>query len=159
MKTYAAKLSHIKRQWWVIDAQDLVLGRLASRVALVLRGKHKPMYTPNLDCGDNVIIINADKIHLTGKKLEQKVFYWHTGYPGGIKDATAQKIISGKFPERLLHKAVERMIDRNALGRAQMKKLFIYAGDKHPHEAQQPQVLDIASFNKKNKKQKDQKEE
>jgi large subunit ribosomal protein L13 len=152
MKTYSAKPSDVTRAWHVIDAKDLVLGRLASKVAMILRGKHKPQFTPSLDCGDNVIIINADKVHLTGNKLASKKYYWHTGFPGGIKERTAKKIILGKHPERVVIKAVERMISRNPLGRAQMKKLFVYASDAHPHESQKPQAIDFGSENRKNRK-------
>ncbi len=152
MKTYSAKPSEIQQKWWVIDAQDLVLGRLASQVATMLRGKHKPTYTPHMDCGDHIVVVNADKVHLTGKKREQKVFYWHTGFPGGIKSINADTQLNGRFPERLVVKAVERMISRNPLGRRQMKKLHVYAGDAHPHEAQKPEQLNLAEKNEKNRK-------
>lgn len=152
MKTYSAKASELKANWWVIDATDLVLGRLASQVAMVLRGKNKPMFTPSQDCGDHVVIVNAEKIHLTGKKLQDKRFYWHTGHPGGIKEINPVKQLAGAHPTRLLERAIERMITRSPLGRAQMRKLHIYKGAEHPHAAQQPQVLDIASKNVKNKR-------
>lgn len=150
MKTYSAKPSEIERSWCVIDAEGLVLGRLASIVALRLRGKHKPMYTPHMDCGDNIIIINAEKVRLTGNKRRDKTYYHHTGHPGGIKSRTAGQILDGAHPERVMIKAVERMISRNPLGRQQMRKLHVYVGSDHPHEAQQPLVLDVASMNPKN---------
>jgi large subunit ribosomal protein L13 len=150
MKTYSAKPSEIERKWCVIDAEGLVLGRLASIVALRLRGKHKTMYTPHLDCGDNIIIINAEKVQLTGNKRRDKTYYRHTGHPGGIKSRTAGQILDGDHPERVMIKAVERMISRNPLGRQQMRKLHVYVGGEHPHEAQQPEVLDVASMNPKN---------
>lgn len=152
MKTYSAKLSELKSNWWVIDATDLILGRLASQVANVLRGKDKPMFTPHMDCGDHVVIINAEKIHITGKKLTNKKFYWHTGYAGGIKEITPQKTLAGAYPTRLIERAVERMITRGPLGRDQMRKLHIYKGAEHPHAAQQPKTLDIAAKNEKNKR-------
>lgn len=152
MKTFSATPSDIEKKWILIDADGVVLGRLASQVAKILRGKHKPSFTPHMDCGDNVIIINAEKIKLTGNKLSDKVFYWHTGFPGGIKERTAGQILEGKYPERVVTKAVERMITRNALGRQQMKNLRVYAGSEHPHEAQQPEVLDIGAMNAKNKR-------
>lgn len=152
MKTYSAKPADISRDWWVIDAQDVVLGRLASHVAKLLRGKHKPIFTPHMDCGDHVIIINADKVKLTGRKRSDKVYYRHTGYPGGIKAATPEDILRGKHPQRVLQKAIERMVPRGPLGRAQMKKLKVYPGSQHPHEAQQPKVLDFAAQNPKNKR-------
>lgn len=155
--TYNAKPADLQqgqwqRKWLIIDATDLVLGRLSTIVAKILRGKHKVIFTPNTDCGDNVIIINAEKIHLTGKKLEQKQYYWHTGYPGGIKSRTAQKVIEGKFPERILQSAIERMIGRTPLGRDQLRKLHIYKGAEHPHQAQQPEKFDVAALNPKNSK-------
>jgi len=135
MKTYSAKPADVQKDWFIIDAEGLVLGRLASQIALRLRGKHKPMYTPHIDCGDNIVVINAEKVALTGNKRTDKTYYWHTGYPGGIKSRTADKILDGKFPERVIIKAVERMISRNPLGRQQMKKLHVYAGPEHPHPA------------------------
>ena len=152
MKTYSAKPSDIERAWCVIDAEGLVLGRLAAVIASRLRGKHKPLFTPHIDCGDNIIVINAEKVRLTGRKRADKVYYWHTGYPGGIKSRTAERILDGKHPERVLIKAVERMISRNPLGRAQMRKLHVYKGAAHPHEAQKPEVLDVAAMNPKNKR-------
>ncbi len=152
MKTYSAKPSDIERAWCVIDADGLVLGRLAAVIASRLRGKHKPLFTPHIDCGDNIIVINAEKVRLTGRKRADKVYYWHTGYPGGIKSTTAERILDGKHPERVLIKAVERMISRNPLGRAQMRKLHVYKGAEHPHEAQKPEVLDVAAMNPKNKR-------
>ena len=152
MKTYLAKPAEVDKKWIVIDAKGLVVGRLASLVAMRLRGKHKPSYTPHMDDGDNVIVINAEKIVLTGKKYSDKKYYWHTGYPGGIKERTARQIIEGRFPERVLEKAVERMIPRGPLGRRQMKNLRVYAGTEHPHIAQQPEPLDVGALNSKNKK-------
>jgi large subunit ribosomal protein L13 len=150
MSTYSAKAADIEKKWVLIDAKGLVVGRLATIVAMRLRGKHKPSYTPHVDDGDNVIIVNADKVVFTGRKREQKVYYHHTGYPGGIKERTAAKILEGKHPERVLHKAVERMLSRGPLGRQQMKNLRIYSGTEHPHEAQNPTKVDIAALNSKN---------
>jgi large subunit ribosomal protein L13 len=150
--TYSAKPTEVNKKWLLIDATDLVLGRLATIVAKILRGKHKAMFTPHIDCGDNVIIINAEKIHLTGKKLAEKPYYWHTGHPGGIKSRTAGQIMESKFPERILQSAIERMISRNPLGRDQLRKLHIYKGDQHPHTAQQPEAFDVAALNPKNSK-------
>ncbi len=152
MKTYSAKPSDIDRAWCVIDADGVVLGRLAAVIATRLRGKHKALYTPHIDCGDNIIVINAEKVRLTGRKRADKVYHWHTGYPGGIKSRTAERILDGRHPERVLIKAVERMISRNPLGRAQMRKLHVYKGAEHPHEAQKPEVLDVAAMNPKNKR-------
>ncbi|MEO1223907.1 MAG: 50S ribosomal protein L13 [Pseudomonadota bacterium] len=152
MKTYSAKPSDVERKWLLVDAEGVVLGRLASIVANRLRGKHKAMYTPNIDTGDNVIVINADKVRLTGRKAEQDIFYWHTGYPGGIKGRSKGEILAGKHPERVVEKAVERMIPRGPLGRDVLRKLRVYAGADHPHEAQQPEVLDVAAMNPKNKR-------
>ena len=152
MKTFSAKPAEVERKWFVIDAEDVVLGRLASQIAMILRGKHKPIYTPHIDTGDHVVVINAEKVALTGNKRNDKTYYWHTGYPGGIKERTADKILDGNHPERVIVKAVERMVPRNPLGRAQMKKLRVYAGAEHPHEAQQPEVLDFAAQNTKNKR-------
>jgi len=149
-KTFSAKPADIEKHWVVIDADGLVVGRLASLVAMRLRGKHRPNFTPHVDCGDNVIIVNAEKVALTGQKLSQKTYYWHTGYPGGIKERTAGQIIEGRFPERVIEKAVERMLPRGPLGRQQLKNLKVYAGADHPHEAQQPETIDIASLNRKN---------
>lgn len=152
MNTYATKPSDIERKWYVVDAQGVVLGRLASQVAKILRGKHKPCFVPNIDCGDYVVVINADKIKLTGKKHSDKLYHKHTGWIGGIKETTAGKILDGRFPERVIVKAVERMISRNPMGRQQMTKLKVYAGENHPHGAQNPEVLDIAAMNPKNKR-------
>ena len=150
MKTFSAKPADVEKKWILIDAEGLVVGRLATIVANRLRGKHKPGYTPHVDDGDNVIVVNADKVVLTGRKRQQKRYYWHTGYPGGIKERTARQILEGRFPERVLEKAIERMIPRGPLGRRQMKNLRVYAGADHPHEAQQPEKLDVAALNKKN---------
>jgi large subunit ribosomal protein L13 len=152
MKTYSARPSDIQKKWVVIDADGVVLGRLASIISMRLRGKHLPTYTPHMDCGDNVIVINAEKVKLTGRKLTDKVFYWHTGHPGGIKGRTMGQLLDGAHPERVIEKAVERMITRNPLGRQQMKNLRVYAGAEHPHTAQQPDVLDVAAMNPKNKR-------
>lgn len=150
MKTYSAKPSEIEKKWILIDAKGLVVGRLASIIAMRLRGKHLATFTPHMDMGDNVIVINADKVKLTGKKLDQSLFHWHTGYPGGIKNRTSRQLLEGKFPERVLENAVRRMMPGGPLTRAQLKNLRIYAGGEHEHEAQQPQVLDVASMNSKN---------
>jgi large subunit ribosomal protein L13 len=152
MKTYNAKPSEVEKKWVVIDADGVVLGRLASIVSMRLRGKHLPTYTPHVDMGDNVIIVNAEKVKLTGNKLADKRFYWHTGHPGGIKDRTIGQLLSGRFPERVIEKAVERMITRGPLGRQQMKNLRVYAGSTHPHEAQAPAALDVGALNPKNKR-------
>jgi len=149
MKTYSATPAEIDKKWILIDAEGIVLGRLASIVAMRLRGKHKPTFTPHMDMGDNVIIINAEKIQMTGKKREEN-FYWHTGYPGGIKQRTKAQILEGKHPERVVIQAVKRMLPGNKLARVQMTNLRVYAGAAHPHEAQNPDVLDVASMNKKN---------
>jgi large subunit ribosomal protein L13 len=150
MGTYSARPADIEKQWVVIDAEGIVLGRLAGVVATRLRGKHRAMFTPNMDCGDNVIVVNADKIQMTGRKRKQKTYYWHTGYPGGIKQRTADQILSGKHPERVVLKAVQRMLPVNRLSRRLMTNLRVYAGPSHPHDAQKPEKLDIASMNKKN---------
>ncbi len=152
MTTFSQKPAEVVKQWVLIDAENLVLGRLASIVANRLRGKHKATFTPHVDDGDNVIIINAGKVHLTGNKYNNKVYYWHTGYAGGIKERTARAILEGRFPERVVQKAVQRMIPEGPLGRRQLKNLRVYAGAEHPHEAQQPQILDVASMNSKNKR-------
>ncbi|WP_370339210.1 50S ribosomal protein L13 [Parvularcula marina] len=150
-KTYNTKPADVEKKWILIDAQDLVVGRLASFIAMRLRGKHLPTFTPNVDDGDHVIVINAEKVHFTGRKREQQTYYWHTGYPGGIKSRTADKVLEGRFPERVLHKAVERMMPKDSpLSRRQMKHLHIYAGPEHKHEAQQPETIDVASMNPKN---------
>ncbi|MBV8743528.1 MAG: 50S ribosomal protein L13 [Xanthobacteraceae bacterium] len=150
MKTYSAKPAEVDKKWVVIDANGLVVGRLASLVALRLRGKHKPTYTPHVDCGDNVIIVNAAKVVLTGRKVERKVYYHHTGFIGGIKERTAKSILEGRFPERIVEKAVERMLPRGPLGRKQLGNLRVYAGAEHPHAAQNPESVDIAAMNRKN---------
>jgi large subunit ribosomal protein L13 len=153
MKTYSAKPSDITKEWLIIDAENLVVGRLASIIAKILRGKHKPSFTPHMDCGDNVIVINADKVALTGKKADPKdgkIYYRHTGYPGGIKEVTAGKLLAGRFSPRVLKKSVERMITRNNLGRQQMTNLYVYGGSEHPHQGQQPRLLDVAAMNVKN---------
>jgi len=150
MTTYSAKAADIQKKWVLIDAEGLVVGRLASLIAMRLRGKHKASYTPHMDDGDNVIVINADKVVLTGRKYSDKKYYWHTGYIGGIKERTARAILEGKFPERVLEKAVERMLPEGPLARKQLKNLRVYAGPAHPHEAQQPETLDVKSMNNKN---------
>jgi large subunit ribosomal protein L13 len=149
--TRSIKPAEVEKKWHLIDAKGLVVGRLAVIVANHLRGKHKPSFTPHVDCGDHVVVINADKVQFTGNKLQQKHYYKHTGYPGGLKDVTAGKVLDGRFPERVLEKAVERMIPRGPLGRAQMRALHLYNGTEHPHEGQQPETLDVASMNRKNK--------
>ena len=150
--TQSAKAADIEKKWLLIDASGLVVGRLASIVAMRLRGKHKATYTPHVDDGDNVIIINASKVVFTGRKREQKVYHHHTGFIGGIKERTAKSILEGRFPERVIEKAVERMIPRGPLGRVQLGNLRVYAGAEHPHEAQQPEVVDIGVLNRKNKR-------
>ena len=150
MSTFVQKPAEVEKKWVIIDAEGLVVGRLATIVATRLRGKHKATYTPHVDDGDNVIVINAEKIAFTGNKYSDKKYYWHTGYPGGIKERTARQIIEGRFPERVVEKAIERMIPRGPLGRRQMKNLRVYAGSNHPHEAQQPVALDVAKLNSKN---------
>jgi large subunit ribosomal protein L13 len=152
MATYSAKPADIQRKWYVIDADGVVLGRLATVVATRLRGKHKPLYSPNLDCGDHIVVVNADKVKVTGRKLDQNTFYWHTGHPGGIKQRTWKQILDGRHPERLVVKAVERMVPRSPLGRQQMTKLKVYRGAEHPHGAQMPEPLDVAALNPKNKR-------
>ena len=149
--TKAAKPHEVEKKWHIVDADGLVVGRAATIIANILRGKHKPSFTPHVDCGDNVIVINADKVRFTGNKLGQKVYYKHTGYAGGIKGITAAKVLEGRFPERVLEMAVERMIPRGPLGRQQMRNLRIFTGTEHPHAAQIPEVLDTASMNRKNK--------
>jgi len=149
--TRSVKPTEVEKKWHLIDAEGLVVGRLAVVIADILRGKNKPSFTPHVDCGDNVIVINADKVRFTGKKLQDKVYYKHTGYAGGIKAITAAKVLEGRFPERVLEKAVERMIPRGPLGRQQMRNLRVYNGTEHPHEGLQPQTLDVAAMNRKNK--------
>jgi large subunit ribosomal protein L13 len=150
MTTFSAKPAEVEKKWVLIDAQGLVVGRLASLIAMRLRGKHLPTFTSHVDMGDNVIVINADKVVFTGAKYEDKVYYWHTGYPGGIKERTARKILEGRHPERVLEKAVQRMLPRGPLARKQLTNLKVYAGATHPHEAQQPVTLDVAALNRKN---------
>ena len=152
MKTYSAKPSDIQKRWTVIDADGVVLGRLASIIANRLRGKHKPTYTPHMDDGDHIVVINAEKVHLTGNKRQDSIFYWHTGFPGGIKGRSKGQILAGSHPERVIEKAVERMVPRGPLGRKIMGNLRVYAGPVHPHEAQQPELLDVAAMNPKNKR-------
>ena len=149
--TTSLKPAEVEKKWVVIDAKGLVVGRLASVVAMRLRGKHKPSFTPHVDCGDHVVVINADKVRFTGRKLAQKTYYKHTGYAGGIKEVTADKVLAGRFPERVLEKAVERMIPRGPLGRDQMRALHLYNGTEHPHGGQNPETLDVAGMNRKNK--------
>lgn len=152
MKTYVAKPAEVEKKWVMIDAQGLVVGRLASIIALRLRGKHKSTYTPHVDCGDNVVVVNAEKVVLTGRKLEQKIYRHHTGYVGGIKERNAKFIIEGRFPERVVEKAVERMLPRGPLGRVQLGNLRVYKGPEHPHAAQNPEKLDVGAMNRKNKR-------
>jgi large subunit ribosomal protein L13 len=153
MQTYSAKPTEVTKKWLVIDAEGVVLGRLASEVAKILRGKNKPIFTPHIDTGDHVVIINADKVKLTGKKMTDKVYYRHTGHPGGIKSATPEFILGGKFPSRVIEKAVERMMPKESpLARQQLGKLRVYAGTEHPHEAQSPEVYNFAAKNPKNKR-------
>lgn len=149
--TKSVRPQDVEKKWILIDAEDLVVGRLASTVANILRGKHKPSFTPHVDCGDHVVIINAEKVRFTGNKLKDKRYYRHTGYIGGIKETSPAKILEGKFPERVVQKAVERMVPRGALGSAQMRCLHVYAGPEHPHGGTQPEALDFASRNRKNK--------
>jgi large subunit ribosomal protein L13 len=150
MTTYSAKPAEIEKKWVMIDADGIIVGRLATIVAMRLRGKHLPIYTPHVDCGDNIIIINAAKAVLTGKKRDQKIYYHHTGYIGGIKERTAKSILEGKFPERVVEKAIERMLPRGPLGRRQLGNLRVYPGPEHPHAAQSPEKLDLAPLNRKN---------
>jgi large subunit ribosomal protein L13 len=152
MKTYSAKPSELDKKWLLIDADGLVLGRLASIIALRLRGKHKPTYTPHMDGGDHVVVVNAEKVHLTGNKRRDAVLRWYTGYPGGLKERSKGKVLEGRHPERVIVKAVERMLPRGPLGRRIMGHLKVYKGPEHPHEAQQPQTLDVAAMNPKNKR-------
>ncbi|MEL7230471.1 MAG: 50S ribosomal protein L13 [Pseudomonadota bacterium] len=152
MKTFSQKPAEVEKKWIVIDADGVVPGRLASFVANRLRGKHKPTFTPHVDDGDNVIIVNADKVTFTGNKYSQKKYYWHTGHPGGIKERTAKALLEGRFPERVMQKAVERMMPGGPLSRRQMKNLHVYAGPDHKHEAQQPEAIDMAALNAKNKR-------
>jgi len=150
-KTLSAKPSDIEKRWVLIDAEGLVLGRLAAIIATRLRGKHKPFYTPHIDCGDNVVVINAEKVRLTGNKRNNESFYWHTGYPGGIKGRTFAQRLDGRFPERVIEKAVERMLPKESpLARKQLGNLKVYKGAEHPHAGQQPEPLDVAAMNAKN---------
>ena len=154
MKTFSIKKKQVEQKWYLVDAQDLVLGRMATIVAKILRAKHKPTLTPHMDHGDRIIVINAEKIHLTGNKYDTKVYYHHTGYPGGIKENYAKKILQGPHGQRVVEKAVERMLGSNGpLRRQRMKNLFVYCGSNHPHEAQRPEVLPIGSWSHKNSKQ------
>lgn len=150
MKTYAAKPADVVRDWFVIDADGAVLGRLAVVIASRLRGKHKPTFTPHVDCGDHIVVINAEKVRLSGRKRDDKIFYWHTGHPGGIKQRSVGQILDSRYPERVIVKAVERMVPRGPLGRQQMRKLRVYGGPEHPHGAQEPARLDLALLNAKN---------
>ena len=150
MKTYSAKPAEVEKKWIVIDAEGVVVGRLASFVANRLRGKHKPTYTPHIDCGDNVIIVNADKVAFTGRKYDDKRYYRHTGYPGGIKETSPKRILEGAHPERAIELAVQRMVPRGPLGRKQLSNLHVYGGAEHPHEAQKPETVDFAALNRKN---------
>lgn len=150
MKTFSLKPADVEKKWVVIDAKGLVVGRLASIVAMRLRGKHKVIYTPHVDCGDNVIVINAAEVVFTGRKRFQKVYHYHTGHPGGIKERSARSILEGRFPERVVEKAVERMLPRGPLFRQILGNLRVYPGAEHPHEAQQPEPLDVAAMNSKN---------
>jgi large subunit ribosomal protein L13 len=149
--TKSAKPAEVEKKWHLIDADGLVVGRVATIIANILRGKHKPIFTPHVDCGDHVVVINADKVKFTGRKAQQKIYHKHTGYAGGLKETRADKVLEGRFPERVLEKAVERMIPRGPLGRDQMRALHLYNGTDHPHAGQDPQVLDVASMNRKNK--------
>ena len=148
--TVSLKPRDVQKGWTLIDADGLVLGRLAAIIAQRLRGKHKPQFTPHVDCGDNIIVVNAEKVRVTGNKAEQSSFYWHTGYPGGIKGRTIRQRLESAHPERVVEKAVERMITRGPLQRQQMRHLHVYKGAEHPHQGQQPVALDVAGLNRKN---------
>ncbi|KZK80028.1 50S ribosomal protein L13 [Pseudovibrio ascidiaceicola] len=152
MKTHSTKVAEVDKKWILIDAEGVVVGRLAAFIANRLRGKHKPTYTPHIDDGDNVIVINADKVVLTGKKYQSKKYYWHTGYPGGIKERTARQLIEGRFPERVLEKAIQRMMPGGPLSRTQLRNLRVYAAAEHPHDGQSPEVVDVKAMNPKNAK-------
>jgi large subunit ribosomal protein L13 len=152
MKTYSAKPAEVEKKWVMIDGSGLVVGRLASIIALRLRGKHKPTFTPHVDCGDNVIVVNAEKVVLTGRKLQQKVYRRHSGFIGGLKERSAKSIMEGRFPERIVEKAVERMLPRGPLGRVQLGNLRVYKGPEHPHAAQTPEKLDVGAMNRKNQR-------
>ena len=145
-QTSSLRKEDVDKKWVLIDADGIVLGRLASKVSMILRGKHKPSFTPHADCGDHVIIINAEKVKFTGKKLDDKIYYWHTGHPGGIKSRTARQIIEGKFPDRVIRMAVKRMIPKGPLGSVQLSNMKVYAGSNHPHEAQAPELLNISEM-------------
>ena len=145
-QTSSLRKEDVDKKWVLIDAEGVVLGRLASKVSMILRGKHKPSFTPHADCGDHVIIINAEKVKFTGKKLDDKIYYWHTGHPGGIKSRTARQIIEGKFPDRVIRMAVKRMIPKGPLGSVQLSNMKVYAGSNHPHEAQSPELLNISEM-------------
>jgi len=152
MKTYSAKPTEIEKKWVLVDVAGLVVGRVASQIALILRGKHKPTYTPHMDCGDNVIVINAAKVVMTGKKMSDKKYYRHTGFPGGIKETTPGRILEGKFPGRVIMKAVERMLPGGPLARKQLTNLKVFPGAEHKHSAQNPTVIDFGARNAKNKR-------
>ena len=149
-KTISTKTAEIEKKWILIDAQGLVVGRLASIIAMRLRGKHKPSFTPHMDDGDHVVVVNADKVIFTGRKREQKIYYHYTGFQGGIKERTARFVLEGRFPERVVEKAVQRMLPEGPLARKQLGNLRVYAGPTHPHEAQQPVALDVGALNPKN---------
>ncbi len=155
MKTFSATPADINKKWYVVDAQDLVLGRMSTEIAKILRGKHKASFTPHMDCGDNVIVINAEKVHLTGKKVQDKVYYRHTGYPGGIRSIKAGKVIEGEHPERVITGSIKGMLGKTPMGRQQLRNLYVYAGETHPHEAQKPEKLDLGAQNNKNKRVRD----
>jgi len=152
MKTYSVRPSDIVKKWYLVDATDLILGRLAVVLANYVRGKHKVYFTPNIDCGDHVVVVNAEKIKLTGNKLNNHMHYWHTGYPGGIKSKSYAQILDGKNPQEAIQLAVKRMVPKGPLGKQQLKKLYVYSGDKHPHDAQKPEPIDLKTMNKKNKR-------
>ena len=152
MKTYSVKPSDIVKKWYLVDATDLVLGRLAVVLANYIRGKHKVYFTPNIDCGDHVVVVNAEKIKLTGNKLNNHMHYWHTGYPGGIKSRSYAQILEGKNPQEAIQLAVKRMVPKGPLGKEQLRKLYVYSGDKHPHDAQKPDPIDLKTMNRKNKR-------
>ena len=150
MRTYSATPSEVEQKWYLIDAEGAVLGRLAALVATRLRGKHKPTFTPHIDCGDHIVVINAEKVTLTGNKRQGKRHYWHTGYPGGIKSRKYGDLLDGDRPERVIERAVTRMVSRGPLARSQLRKLHVYKGNEHPHEAQDPELLDLGKLNRKN---------
>ena len=152
MKTYSVRPSDIVKKWYLVDATDLVLGRLAVVLANYVRGKHKVYFTPNIDCGDHVVVVNAEKIKLTGNKLNNHMHYWHTGYPGGIKSRSYAQILEGKNPQEAIQLAVKRMVPKGPLGKEQLRKLYVYSGDKHPHDAQKPDPIDLKTMNRKNKR-------